>query len=103
MSVGAHNVPAMSKPRIFLPQERNAILPSAPLCHERTTAMTKTLFLDLGSDVMDDVFLVISEARNGKRSARCVLAGDEDQARHAHLEHYPDEQIVTVRPQRTPA
>jgi hypothetical protein len=48
---------------------------------------------------MNDVFVVISEARNGERSARPVLAGDEDQARHAHLEHYPDEQIVTVNAQ----
>ena len=47
---------------------------------------------------LNDVFLVISEARNGKRSARCVLAGDEDQARHAHLEHYPSEQIVAISP-----
>jgi hypothetical protein len=53
--------------------------------------------------MMTDIWVVTSEARNGKRSARWVLAGDEDQARHAHLEHYPDEQIVTVRPQRTPA
>ena len=54
-------------------------------------------------NIMTDIWVVISEAFNGKRSARCVLAGDEDQARHAHLEHYPDEQIVTVRPRRTPA
>jgi hypothetical protein len=66
--------------------------------------MTRTLFLNSGSDAMNDVFLVISEARLGKRIARWVLAGDEDQARQAHLEHYPDEQIVTVRvPRRTPA
>ena len=45
---------------------------------------------------MNDVFLVISEAQNGTRSARRVLAGDEDQARHAHLEHFPNEQIITV-------
>jgi hypothetical protein len=46
---------------------------------------------------------VVTSVGNGRRNARCVLAGDEDQARHAHLEHYPDERIVTVRPQRTPA
>jgi len=50
-----------------------------------------------------DVWVVTSEAWNGKRSARTVLAGDGDQARQAHLEHYPDEQIVAVRPQRTRA
>jgi hypothetical protein len=87
----------MSQPRILVPDERNAIPPRTPLCHERTTAMTRTLFLDLGSGAMNDVFLVISEARNGKRSTRCVLAGDENQARQAHLEHYPDERIVTVK------
>jgi hypothetical protein len=54
-------------------------------------------------NIMTDIWVVISEACSGKRSTRCVLAGDEDQARHAHLEHYPDQQIVTVRPQRTPA
>ena len=65
--------------------------------------MIRTLFFDLGSEAINDVFLVVSKAPNGKRSARCVLAGDEDQARHAYLEHYPDEQIVTVRvPLRTP-
>jgi hypothetical protein len=65
--------------------------------------MIRTLLLDLGSEAMNGVFLVISEARNGERSTRCVLAGDEDQARHAHLKHYPDEQIVAVRvPPRTP-
>jgi hypothetical protein len=48
---------------------------------------------------MNDVFLVISEARDRKRSARRVLAGDEDQARHAHLDHYPDEHIVAVKAQ----
>jgi hypothetical protein len=52
--------------------------------------------------MMTDNWVVTSE-RNGRRNARYVLAGDEDQARHAHLEHYPDEQIVTVRPQGTPA
>ena len=66
--------------------------------------MTRNLFLDLGSDAMNDVFLAIGEARNGNRSARWVLASDEDQARNAHREHYPDEQIVAVRvPPRTPA
>jgi hypothetical protein len=53
--------------------------------------------------MMTDIWVVTSEGCNGRRNARCVLAGDEDQARQAHLEHYPDEQIVTVWPQRTPA
>ena len=48
--------------------------------------------------MMTDIWVVTSEGWNGRRNARCVLAGDEDQARHAHLEHYPDEQIVMVRP-----
>jgi len=53
---------------------------------------------------INDVFVVISEDSGGRRNARCLLAGDEDQARQAHQEHYPDEQIVTVRvPPRTPA
>ena len=50
-----------------------------------------------------DVWVVTSERWNGTRFARTVLAGDDDQARHAHLEHYPDEQIVSVRPHRTQA
>jgi hypothetical protein len=81
-----------------------AAVATPALAFAGAAAMTRTLFLDLGSDAMNDVFLVISEARNGKPSARCVLAGDETQARDAHLEHYPDEQIVAVRvPPRTPA
>ena len=65
--------------------------------------MIRTFFLDLGSEAINGVFPVSSEAPNGKRSARCALDGDDDQARHAHLEHYPDEQNVTVRvPPRTP-
>jgi hypothetical protein len=54
-------------------------------------------------DIVTDIWVVTSQAGSGKRSARRVLAGDEDQARHAHLEHYPDQHIVTVRQQRTPA
>ena len=48
--------------------------------------------------MMTDIWVVTSEGWGGRHNARRVLAGDEDQARHAHLEHYPDEQIVTVSP-----
>ena len=56
-----------------------------------------------GTNMLTDIWVVTSEGWNGRHNARRVLAGDEDQARHAHLEHYPDEQIVTVRPQPTSA
>jgi hypothetical protein len=47
--------------------------------------------------MMNDVFLVIGEARNGKRSARCVLAGDELDARLTHQENHPDDHIIAVK------
>ena len=53
--------------------------------------------------MMTDTWVVTSEGWNGRHIARRVLAGDEDQARHAHLEHYPDDQIVMVRPAANPA
>jgi len=105
LSVAVHQLHGISQPthpRAPRAQCNPALKPSLP---RKTIAMImiRTLFLDLGSEAMNDVFLIISEAPNGKRSAQCVLAGDEDQARHAYLEHYPDEQIVTVRvPLRTP-
>jgi hypothetical protein len=34
-----------------------------------------------------NLFVVISEAHNGGRSARRALAGDDDRARHTRLEH----------------
>jgi hypothetical protein len=52
------------------------------------------------SDQWNDVFVVVSEDHGGERTARCVLAGDENQARLAHYEHHPDDHIIGVKPHR---
>ena len=46
---------------------------------------------------MNDIYVVISEAWDGRRNERCVLAGDELDARQAHQEHHPYDHIVTVK------
>ena len=45
---------------------------------------------------MHDVFIVISEGRDGERVARTVYAASEDDARQTHQENYAGEPIVAV-------
>ena len=45
---------------------------------------------------MHDVFIVISEGRDGEHIARTVYAASEDDARQTHQENYADEPIVAV-------
>ena len=46
---------------------------------------------------MHDVFIVISEGRDGEHVARTLYAADLDDARQTHQENYSDEPIVEVR------
>jgi hypothetical protein len=50
--------------------------------------------------LMNDGFVVVSEDWGGRRNVRCVLAGDEDQARRAHQAHTLT--AVSSRPRVTP-
>ena len=43
-----------------------------------------------------DVFIVITESRDGECVARTVYAADLDDARQTHHENYADERIVEV-------
>jgi hypothetical protein len=45
---------------------------------------------------LHDVFIVISEGRDGEHVARTVYAASEDDARQAYQENYGDEPIVAV-------
>ena len=45
---------------------------------------------------MHDVFIVISEGRDGEHIARTCYAADLDDARQTHQEIYADEPIVAV-------
>ena len=45
---------------------------------------------------MHDVFIVISEGRDGEHIARTFYAADLDDARQTHRENYADELIVEV-------
>ncbi len=47
-------------------------------------------------DEMHDVFIVISEGRDGEHVARTFYAADDDDARQTHQENYADEPIVAV-------
>ena len=46
---------------------------------------------------MHDVFIVISEGRDGEHIARTVYAASEGDARQTHQENYADEAIVAVQ------
>jgi len=46
---------------------------------------------------MHDVFIVISEGRDGEPIARTFYAADLDDARQTHQENYGDEPIVAVQ------
>ena len=52
-------------------------------------------FDDCG-DELHDVFIVISEGRDGEHIARTFYAADLDDARQTHQENYADELIVEV-------
>ena len=45
---------------------------------------------------MHDVFIVISEGRDGEHIARTFYAADHDDARQTHQENYADEPLVAV-------
>ena len=45
---------------------------------------------------MHEVFIVISEGRDGEHIARTFYAADDDDARQTHQENYADEPIVEV-------
>jgi hypothetical protein len=45
---------------------------------------------------MHDVFIVITESRDGAHIARTIYAASEDDARQTHHENYADETIVAV-------
>ena len=45
---------------------------------------------------MHDVFIVISEGRDGEHIARTFYAAGLDDARQTHQENYADEPIVAV-------
>ena len=45
---------------------------------------------------MHDVFIVISEGRDGEHVARTYYAADLDDARQTHQENYADETVVEV-------
>jgi hypothetical protein len=45
---------------------------------------------------MHDVFLVISEGRDGEHIARTFYAADLDDARQTHQDNYADEPLVAV-------
>jgi hypothetical protein len=52
-------------------------------------------FDDCG-DELHDVFIIISEGRDGEHIARTFYAVDLDDARQTHQENYADEPIVAV-------
>ena len=45
---------------------------------------------------MHDVFIVISEGRDGEHIARTFYAADLDDARQTHQDNYADEPLVAV-------
>jgi hypothetical protein len=51
---------------------------------------------------MHDVFIVISEDRDGGHIARTVYAASEDDARQTHRENYAGEPIVEVQQENHP-
>ena len=51
---------------------------------------------------MHDVFIVISEGRDGEHIARTVYAASEDDARQTHRENYAGEPIVEVQQENHP-
>jgi len=52
---------------------------------------------------MHDVFIVISEGRDGEPIARTFYAADLDDARQTHQENYGNEPIVAVQQRNRPA
>ena len=52
-------------------------------------------FDDCG-DELHDVFIVISEGRDGEHIARTFYAADLDDARQTHQDNYADEPLVAV-------
>jgi hypothetical protein len=51
---------------------------------------------------MHDVFIVISEGRDGEHIGRTVYAASEDDARETHRENYAGEPIVEVQQENHP-
>jgi hypothetical protein len=45
---------------------------------------------------MHDVFIVVSEGREGQHVARTFYAADLDDACQTHQDNYPDEPLVAV-------
>ena len=50
-----------------------------------------------GREDWNDVYIVVSEDHRGNRTTRCVIAGDQDQARQAHTQHHPFDRIIAVK------
>ena len=60
------------------------------------TAGVEKCWSRLDQHEMHDVFIVISEGRDGTHIARTFYAADLDDARHTHRENYADEPLVAV-------
>ena len=61
------------------------------------TAAAENFWTRFDHREMHDVFIVISEGRDGEHIARTVYAASEDDARQTHRENYADEPIVELR------
>ena len=61
------------------------------------TAAVENFWTRFDHREMHDVFIVISEGRDGEHIARTVYAASEDDARQTHRENYAGEHIVEVQ------
>jgi hypothetical protein len=67
------------------------------------TAAAENFWTRFDHREMHDVFIVISEGRDGEHIARTVYAASEDDARQTHRENYAGEPIVEVQQETIPA
>ena len=67
------------------------------------TAAVENFWTRFDHREMHDVFMVISEGRDGEHIARTVYAASEDDARQTHRENYAGEPIIAVQQETIPA
>ncbi len=79
----------------------NQIAPAVPLettdANGFVAAGVEKCWSRLDQHEMHDVFIVISEGRDGEHIARTIYAADLDDARQTHQDNYADEPIVAVQ------
>ena len=84
-----------------LEYDGNQIAPAVPLetthANGFVAAGVEKCWSRLDQHEMHDVFIVISEGRDGEQIARTFYAADLDDARRTHQENYADEPIVAIQ------